>query len=87
MELQISYRICAKVSAESVLWGETQGSRRNFADAVQLEEGEYSRGRGMPGSRTYAGGNSAEGGGIELHGILEREEQLDDLRKVSGIAI
>jgi len=37
----------------------------------------------MPGSCTYVGGNTTKGSSIQFYGIFKREEQLDDLRKIS----
>lgn len=37
------------------------------------------RSRGVTGSRTYAARDTAESIGIQLHGVLEEEEQLNDL--------
>ena len=62
-----------------VFYGEKRRDRRNTADAVQLEENQDHRGRGVPGSCTYAGGDTAKGFGIQFHGVSEGEEQPDDL--------
>lgn len=44
-----------------------------------MEEDKDRRSGGVSGSRTYAGGDTAESIGIEFHGVLERKEQLNDL--------
>ena len=74
MELQVPHSICPKVSQEGVLWRETARDRRNIEDAVQLEEDKDSRSRGVPGPCAYAGRDTAEGGGVELHGIPKGKE-------------
>lgn len=79
MELEVSHRICAEISKESILWGKAERDRRNTADAVQLEEDQDHRGRGMPGPRAHVGGDTAKGVGIQFHGISEGKEQPDDL--------
>ena len=87
MELQVPYSICAKVSQKGVLWRETARDRRNIEDTVQLEEDKDSRSRSVPGPRTYAGRDTAEGSDIELHGIPKGKEQSDDLREVPRAAV
>ena len=52
-----------------------------------MEEDKDSRSRSVSGSRTYAGGDTAKGIGIQLHGVLKREEQLNDLREVPGAQV
>ena len=41
----------------------------------------------MPGPCAYAGRDSAEVFGVELYGILEREEQYDVVRAVRRIEV
>ena len=36
---------------------------------------------------SYAGGDTAKGIGIQLHGILKGKEQLNDLREVPGVEV
>ena len=60
----------------------TSVATRRICSIKALEKGEYHRSRSMPGSYPYAGRNSAEVCGVEFHGILEREKQPDDLRKI-----
>ena len=50
-------------------------------------KGKDNRGRSVPGPYPYAGRDSAESGGVELHGVSEGEEQSDDLREVPGTAV
>ena len=85
--MQISYCICTKVSQEGILWRKATGNRRDFANAVQLEENQDHRSRGVSGPCAHAGGDTAESGSIELYGVPEGEEQPDDLRKISGIVV
>ena len=79
MELQVSYSICAKVSKESILRRKKERNRSDTKEIVRMEEGEYNRGRSVPGPCTYAGGNIAKSIGVQLHGIFERQKQSDDL--------
>ena len=67
--------------------GKAKGGGKDFEDPLRMEEGRNHRDRGMPGSRTYAGGDTAKGSGIQLHGVLKREEQLNDLREVPGAQV
>ena len=87
LELQISYCVCTEIPQKSILRTETVGDRRNSKNAMQLEKGEHHRSRSMSGSYSYAGRDSAEVRGVEFHGILEREKQPDDLRKISEVKI
>ena len=41
----------------------------------------------MPRPCAYAGRDCAEGGGVHLYGIQEREKQADDLREVPRTAV
>ena len=76
------YSICAEISAQSILWTETQRNRRDFKNTVQLEEGENCRGRGVPRSYPHAGRDTAEIFGLELYGVSEREKQPDAVREI-----
>ena len=67
--------------------GKKTGNRGNIANAVRVEKGWDSRGGGVPGSYPYVVGDTAEGGGIELYGMLEGNEQFDDPWEVSGTAV
>lgn len=79
MELQIPHSICTKVPQESILQGKEGRGRKNIENALRVEEDKDCRSGGVPGSRTYAVGDTAEGIGIGLYGVLEGEEQLNDL--------
>ena len=48
VELQIPYRLCAKVSEKSILRRKKKRSRKNPEDALRMEEGEDRRSGGMP---------------------------------------
>ena len=87
MELQIPYRLCAKVSEKSILQRKKKRSRKNPEDTLRMEEGENPRSRGMPRPCAYALGDPAQSKRIQFHGVSQREEQSDDLRKVPGIEI
>ena len=52
-----------------------------------MEEGENPRSRGMPRPCAYALGDTAQSKRIQFHGVSQREEQSNDLRKVPGIEI
>ena len=54
VELQIPHRICAEVSAQSVLRRKTQGDWENTAAVMRMEKGEYRRGGSMSGSYSHA---------------------------------
>ena len=43
--------------------------------------------RSVPGSCTHAVRDTAKGVSFKFYGIFEREKQLDDLRKISGVKI
>ena len=48
---------------------------------------ENPRSRGMPRPCAYALGDTAQSKRIQFHGVSQREEQSNDLRKVPGIEI
>ena len=52
-----------------------------------MEEGEDPRSGGMPRPCAYALGDTAQSKRIQFHGVSQREEQSNDLRKVPGIEI
>lgn len=85
--MQIPYSVCTEISEEGIFWREAEGDRGNIEDIVQLETDKDYRGRNMPGPYTYAAGDTAKGGGIELYGVFEREKQLNDIRKISRTAV
>ena len=55
MELQISYSVCAEISAESVLRRKAARNRRDTENAVQLEKDTNHRGRSVPRPCPHAG--------------------------------
>ena len=58
MELQISYRVCAKIPEKGILQRETTGSGKDPERAVRVEKDKNSR--GMYGKRlTFARNMSA----------------------------
>ena len=79
MELQIPYRLCAKVSEKSILQRKKKRSRKNPEDTLRMEEGEDPRSRGMPRPCAYALGDTAEILRFKFRGIPEREEQPNEL--------
>ena len=52
-----------------------------------MEEGEDPRSGGKPCPCAYALGDTAQSKRIQFHGVSQREEQSNDLRKVPGIEI
>ncbi len=59
MELQISHRICTEVQKKSLLQRKKTGSGRNPKNTLRVEKDQNHKGRSMPGSCAYAGGNTA----------------------------
>ena len=76
MELQIPHRICAEISAQSILWREAQRDRENTETAMRMEKGENRRGRSMSRSCTYASRDTAQNLGFELRRILKGKSSL-----------
>ena len=74
MELQVPYRICAKISAKSLFRREANGDQRNIEEVMPVERSRNYRGRSMPGSYTYAGEHPAENERFGIYGIFEGEE-------------
>lgn len=54
-------------------------TRAGYEVKVRIDHVVDYENRSMPGSCTYAVGDTTQDGCVELHGILEREEQPDDL--------
>ena len=77
MELQISHRVCAKVSAKGILSGEESSNRKDLTAAMRMERGTDYRSGSVSGAYPYAGRNTTEDGSIKFYGISEREEQND----------
>ena len=82
MELQISYRICAKVQKESIFCRETGSNQRNIEDVMPVEGSGDHRRRGMPRSHPFTGKYSAQDKRIGIHGVSKREKQLNDIPEV-----
>ena len=76
-ELQISHRVCAKVSAKGILSGEESSNRKDLTTAMRMERGTDYRSGSVPGSYPSAGRNSAEDVSIKFYGISEGKEQHD----------
>ena len=87
MELQISYRVCAKIPEKGILQRETTGRGKDPERAVRVEKDKNSRGRSVPGPCAYALGDTAEILRFKFRGIPEREEQPNAVRKVSGAEV
>lgn len=85
MELQISHSVCTEVQEESVLQRKKMRGRRNTENTLRMEK-DKNRGSGsMPRPRAHVDRDTAES--IKFYGILKREKQFDDLRKISGAKI
>lgn len=52
-----------------------------------VEEGQDCRSRSLCRLCAHAVGNSAKGGGVQIHGVLEREERSDDIRGIPGTEV
>ena len=82
MELQIPHRICAEISAQSILWRETQRDRKNTEAAMRMEKGENCRGRSVSRPCAYAPRDTAQNLGFELRRILKGKKFANDLRTI-----
>ena len=87
MELQISFRVCAKIPDKGILQRETTGSGKDPERAVRVEKDKNSRGRSVPGPCAYALGDTAEILRFKFRGIPVREEQPNAVRTVSGAEV
>ena len=75
MELQISYRVCAKVPQESILPREESSNRENTAAAMRMERGKNHRSGSVPQPYPSVCGDTAENLSVALYGVSEREKQ------------
>ena len=79
MELQISYRVCAKVPTKDRLWKDRERDRKDTTDAMRKERGRDHRSRGVSRSYTHAGEHTAEIQRIRVYGVHEREKFTHDI--------
>ena len=77
MELQISYRVCAKVSKEDILWRDASRDREDIARIMWMERSKYYRSRSMSRSYSHARRNTTQDECVKFHGISQREEQFN----------
>lgn len=82
MELQIPYRICAKIQKESIFCRKKGSNQRNTENIVPVEGGGDNRGRGMPGSYPFTNKYSAQNECVGIYGISKRKKQLNDIPEV-----
>ena len=75
MELQISYRVCAKVPQESILPREESSNRENTAAAMRMERGKNHRSGSVPQPYPSVCGDTAENLSVALYGVSVREKQ------------
>ena len=71
MELQISYRVCAKVPQESILPREESSN----AAAMRMERDKNHRSGSVPQPYSPVCGDTAENLSVALYGVSEREKQ------------
>ena len=76
MELQISYRVCAKIPEKGILQREMTGSGKDPERAVRVEKDKNSRGRSVPGPCAYALGDTAEILRFKFVGFLKGKSSL-----------
>ena len=80
--MQISYRICPKISATDYLRKDKAGYQRSAKEAMRIQGDGNHRGRGVQGSHPYARINSAEVSRGADNGASEGKEQPDDIREI-----
>ena len=86
MELQIPHCICAKISEESILQGETFDDRKNPAAVMRMEGRKDNRSRSMPRPYPPIRRNTAKDFGIRVYGVPQGKsaammyEQFGDLK-------
>ena len=82
MELQVSYSVCAKIQAKSILRRKKVRNKRNTTKTVPVERSRNSRRGSVPGSHTYAGKYPAQNERFGVHGVFERKKLVDDISKM-----
>lgn len=85
MELQVSHSVCAEVQTESILWREEDRDTRDIEDTMPMERSRSDRGRDMSWSYTHVGKYPAQNERSRIHGIFEREKQLDDISEMGNM--
>ena len=78
MELQIPHRVCAEISAQTVLQRKSKRDWRDFETAQRMERSKNSRSRNVPGSHPHAGGDPTEIECGRVHRISHLEKQFND---------
>ena len=72
--------VCAPKYRRKVFYEDKRfGDRRNTEKVMRRERSKDHRGRGMPGSHTYVGGNTTEHKCSAVYGVSKRKELIDDI--------
>ena len=79
MDVQITYRVYAKVPAKGDLQPIQRKHRANHKGSMQMEGSRNYRGEGNGGSYPPAGIHSTKDECLKFHGIPEGKECVDDL--------
>ena len=81
VELEIPYRICAKVQAAGGISADQGRYRKDNQAAMRDEESGNHRGRSMPGSYPYVSEHTAKYQCIAVCGISKGKKFIDDIRQ------
>ena len=82
MELQVSHRVRAEISQESIFRGEAIRDTGDTSDIMPVERRGIDRGRDMSRPYSHVGKHTAQNERCGIHGISERQEQSHDIPKV-----
>ena len=87
MDMQISHSICAEVPPSDHLQKDKSGRRKNTKRAERKKRSKDHRGGMLPGSCTYAFGDTAKDEGVGIHRISERKKCNNDIRAIRGTEV
>jgi len=87
MELQIPYCVCTEVPEKGILRRKENRGRKDPKEIVRMETGKDRGSRGVSGSCSHVGRDTAKGSGVEFCRIPEREKHADDIRDIPGVKI
>lgn len=87
MELQVSYRVCTKISQESIFRRKANGNTRDISKTMPMEGSGSDRRRDMSRPYPYVGKHTTQNERCGIYGIFERQEQSNDIPKVGQYEI
>ena len=79
MAMQVPYSICTEVPQTDRVWKDQGRRGKDLTGTEREKRGRDYRGGVLPGSHPYAGVDPTPYECVRVYGLLEKQEQPDDL--------